>query len=736
MVKSYLNLLVRNRKIHLLVFVVFLLSAAFHTMVRQGVTLDYSTYDPHSSELTYQSISETIHSTLLVTDVRIQRCVRGFSCSAPVNTEPGFWVKVPTKLNLYPTSIHLFNYYLYVEKTKGAEAKRYVVDIQFTSKNEPPSSKVELKWLSHKVGSQSYIWIGYMETLDFEAPLIRDVNVLYGKHDMSDARDHWKFSPTPIQLPFQQSIHPMLSTLIVAVNEELAIFTADQEFDNYLKKNEVFVNVDPGFKIIQISDMHIGQDSALCEAEDGKTGPTGRNCKFDINTLRFLEDVLKNEEDIKLVIFTGDIIDYSRVKHFESAILKALAPVLRAKIPFIFTFGDSDHEWSKPQSKINILNFISSLPRCYNKRPGDLNHRLHGLTNGNLNVYQVPPLGGQETFDYKTMKLDQPSAVITYLDSEEMYVDETQSTYIYRLSQTMKDVNFKLLFFHNPLPNFRPSGRVKLIGGYNEKHRIHTKTSAQFLSDVKDCGYRAVSVGHEHENDNCLWDDKDNKEILLCYSSVAGESANTRIDPNFERRLRVFDIRFDAQEIYSWKRKKGADQKSVSFDSQLIFKVQSPGSSFVEDNQDEKQEEKQEKVKDKKPKLKASDHAPIGDSKAPAKDLNEKVTSNPPKKTVKPSKDVTKGAANKDSADEPTKEVPDEGEKEVEPVKEAVKPKVNKVKAEEDTTPEEPVANAVDEEEAIAEEEKAAAEQEAAVEKEASVDDAVDEPVVDEKAAQ
>lgn len=608
MVKSFLNLLVRNRKIHLLVFVVFLVSAVTHTMGRQGITINYTTDDPHSKELTYQSISETIHDGLIVTDIRIQRCMRGFSCSAPSPSKPGFWVKVPTKLNLYPVSTHLFNYYMYVEKTRGNEAKRYVIDIQFTLKNEQPKSKLELKWLTHKVASNSYIWVGYLDTLDFAAPLIRDVNVLYGKHDMIDARRHWKFSPSPIQLPFKQSIHPKLSMLIVAVNDEMAIFNADQEFDNFLKKNEVIVNVDPGFKVVQVSDMHIGQDSVLCE---------GQNCKFDVNTLRFLDDVLRNEEDVKLVMFTGDIIDFSRVKHFESAILKALAPVLKAGLPFIFTFGDSDHEWSNPQSKINILNFISSLPLCYNKKPSQLDHRLHGLTNGNLKVFELPPTGGQVAFDYNKIKLDEPSAVITYLDSEEMNVDETQSNYLYRLAKETKNVDFKLLFFHNPLPNFRPAGQVKLIGSYNEKHEIKTKSSDKFLSDVKDCGYRAVCVGHEHENDSCIWDEKDGKQILLCYGSVAGESANTRLDSKFQRRLRVFDIRFDAQEIYSWKRKMEPDSKSVIFDGQLIFKLKAD-ETFVEGAKaaEQKPDEKVKPVEKEKP---AEKEKPVEKEKTAAK---------------------------------------------------------------------------------------------------------------------
>lgn len=561
MVKSFVSVLVRNRKIHFLVFISAFFALAFHTLGRQGITVEYSTLDPHSGELTYDTVSQTIKNGLVVSDVKVQRCLRGFACSAPQDRLPSFWVKIPTKLNLYPLKAHPFNYYMYVEKTALNDSPRFVLDVQFTVKNaEPLTPEGEAKWMSHKIASNSYLWVKYLENMDFAAPVVRDVNVLFGKHDMIDARQHWKFSPAPVLLPLKQDIHPKISLLTVAVNDEMLIFNADQEFDSVLKKNEMIVTVDPKFKVLQISDMHVGQDSAKCVGDD---------CKFDMRTLNFIKEVISHENDVSFVMFTGDLIDFSRARHFESAILKALAPVLLARIPFVFTFGDSEHEWSNPQTKVNILNFVASLPGCYNKKPSRLNHRIHGLTNGNIKVYRVPPSGSAASFDYNKLKLEEPSAVLTYLDSEQMYVDETQSNYLYRLKNQMPAVDLKMLFFHNPLPNFRPVGKFKLIGSYNEKHKLHTLSSKEFLSDVKKCGYRAVCVGHEHENDSCIWDESDDQTALLCFSGVAGESADTRLDKNFERRLRVFDINFDKKEIVSWKRKSG-DNKVV--DPQQIWK--------------------------------------------------------------------------------------------------------------------------------------------------------------------
>lgn len=124
------------------------------------------------------------------------------------------------------------------------------------------------------------------------------------------------------------------------------------------------------------------------------------------------------------------------------------------------------------------------------------------------------------------------------------------------------------MFFHYPLPNFRPDKEFKLIGSYNEKHKLETPTDRKFLHDAIDCGYKAISVGHEHENDACIWKEEKNKNILLCYSGITGESGITRLDEQYKRRLRVFEIDFDKNQILSWKR-----TKEQSLDPQAIWPI-------------------------------------------------------------------------------------------------------------------------------------------------------------------
>lgn len=557
--RSTTGSLLRNRKVLFLLFVGLFFTVTVHTLHGQGISVQYREVAPHSLVLSYATVSQTIVENNLVTDVRIQKCLKGFSCLAPAQGSPkSTWNKIETKLNLHPVSTSFYNYYLYVEKTHASDASRYVTDIQFTPSSKAPSDKD--KWLSHKVANSLYIWINYMEAADFETPIVRDFNLLFGVHDLKDARQHWKYTPLPIPLPVKQSIQPHASMLAISINDEMPILNKAMEFETVLKKNSFVTTVEPKFKIVQLSDLHIGLDQGRCE---------GDNCKFDSQTLEFISSAIETEGDVKLVVVTGDIIDMGRVKHLESAILKALSPILELKIPFVITFGDSDWDWDNYHTKINILNFVASLPNCYNKDISQADHRMHGVTNYNIKVFREPPASEGNEFDYNQLDLGNPDAIVTILDSEYAQVDATQSNFMYRVTLHLRDeMEHRLLFFHYPLPNFRPDKEFKLIGSYNEKHKLETPTDRKFLHDAIDCGYKAISVGHEHENDACIWKEEKNKNILLCYSGITGESGITRLDEQYKRRLRVFEIDFDKNQILSWKR-----TKEQSLDPQAIWPI-------------------------------------------------------------------------------------------------------------------------------------------------------------------
>ena len=151
-----------------------------------------------------------------------------------------------------------------------------------------------------------------MESLDLEIPIVRDINVFFGKEDMKDSRKHWKFEPGSIPLPGKSLLEPRLSMLSVKVLDELEILKKWARIQNVWKKNEILLSTNPKFKIMQLSDLHVGQDTEVCHED----------CKFDADTFKFVDSAIKKEGDVQLIVITGDLVDYRRTQHYPSALLK------------------------------------------------------------------------------------------------------------------------------------------------------------------------------------------------------------------------------------------------------------------------------------------------------------------------------------------------------------------------------------------------------------------------------
>ena len=99
-----------------------------------------------------------------------------------------------------------------------------------------------------------------------------------------------------------------------------------------------------------------------------------------------------------------------------------------------------------------------------------------------------------------------------------------------------------------------PKGKFKIVGSYNEKHELDRKTKLKFHDDIISCGYNVISVGHEHENDACLLSSSSSssnsdKSIWLCYNSITGDSGITKLDKQYVRKLRLFEIDFEKIEF-------------------------------------------------------------------------------------------------------------------------------------------------------------------------------------------
>lgn len=482
-------------------------------------------------EPTYISNFKTYNKNIIISDLRIEKC--WFDC------------EYQTYQSIEIQSSYFTKWVLLVKYQPIADNIKILTDFSFEPFEDQEGYFIEESKIHNQKVYKKY-YLNASEKIDENLPLIRAIEILNGDDNFQDHRPYWISSLFPNFMNNKDGIYPYITMMKIS---DLECDKFEQEVSKFsqLKKLNM-IDYDESnsskLKILQISDLHFGLTKGNCD--------NYLNCRSDLKTLEFINSTLINEKP-NFIVINGDLFDIHRLQQINSVqlksiVLKSLQPILKHKIPFIITFGDSELDYKSDINdfKIMILNLLSTIPYCYNSIPSD--QSLHGKTNYNLLVYNQD----------RTQL-----ALITILDSELNVLQESQINLIYRENPA----TYKLMFFHYPISQFRPTGKFKIVGGYNEKHPLISNTNKKFLSDIIKCGYNVLSVGHEHENDACLLHEQIDKSIWLCYSGIAGDNGETKIDYHYERRVRLFEIDWQNKKLFSWKRKQSGDK----FDYQLIY---------------------------------------------------------------------------------------------------------------------------------------------------------------------
>lgn len=385
--------------------------------------------------------------------------------------------------------------------------------------------------------AHSFKYIGYDLYLKYSSSsddsIVRSIDVF---DNVKEVRPYYK-KILPTSMLFKKSIH------FLTMNQQSckSYLNFLSEFNN-LKLNQQLISSTPNFKIFQISDLHY------------------LNGRIDYKTEIFLINSIRAENP-NLIIINGDLFNFQNFKFNDfSMILNALNLFISLKIPYIINFGDSDYI-SKSEN-IQMLKFISNLPYCLNSLP---ENETNGLTNYN--------------FVLKNNQKNDIIGLISVLDTYENRLVTSQIHQLYRFNNDLPSKGlidskkiFKLSFIHYPLPNFRPSGKFKIVGNYNEKSPLATSTDKSFINDFLTMDYNVILASHEHKNDGCILHEAKNqpeskslqveKDIWLCYSSISGFQGLAK---DFDRKLRVFEI-IDNR-LLSWKI---SEKDGKGFDYQLI----------------------------------------------------------------------------------------------------------------------------------------------------------------------
>jgi predicted MPP superfamily phosphohydrolase len=373
------------------------------------------------------------------------------------------------------------------------------------------------------------IWVKYDRPNAKDA--ITDVMYLFGP-DIIEPRADWTLVPGARR--FQSTL-----PIRVVVNRDVSDI-GTMPVLKFNRENE--------FKVLQISDLHFSSNFGICKDQVEKQV----ECKADSKTLNFIHQVLDYEKP-QLVVITGDILDGQNTFDYQTALLKALSPMITRSIPFAVALGEND--FNKFVSRDEIVEFIASLPESVMVRDTE-DRYIQNVTN-----YALPVFEG-----------DIVTGAIYILDIFNES-SEPVSTILQRSFKSLKQKpKLSIEFQHLPIQEYRPKGAFAIVGSYNEKHKLKkSKTDGNTRRALSDIGVQVMSVGSEHTNDCCIKGRAEGdslRELWMCFGGSVGEGAYG--DSKQDRRVRLFRMNSQNNDITTWKRRQ-SDSATV-FDYQYIYK--------------------------------------------------------------------------------------------------------------------------------------------------------------------
>ncbi|CDO95951.1 unnamed protein product [Kluyveromyces dobzhanskii CBS 2104] len=330
------------------------------------------------------------------------------------------------------------------------------------------------------------------------------------------------------------------------------------------------LNEQQKFKIVQLADLHFSVGKGTCRDEF----PAHGTCEADPKTLQFIDQVLDIEKP-QLVVFTGDQIMGDECKQdSETALLKALAPVIAREIPWTVVWGNHDDEGSL--SRWQLSEFAKKLPySLFEIGPSDTKDNQFGVGNYVIEVQGSHGKTKIALYFLDSHKYSQSKAFPGYdwiKEDQWKYMEGYQANHeSIKLAQNSGDL-LSMAFFHIPLPeytDFPPeAGSNRVIGSYKEGITA-PKYNSEGLKTLHKLGVTVTSVGHDHCNDYCLLNEADDgkDKIWLCYGGGTGEGGYGGYGGT-ERRIRIFEIDALKKDIHSWKRLNGSPENT--FDSKIL----------------------------------------------------------------------------------------------------------------------------------------------------------------------
>lgn len=376
---------------------------------------------------------------------------------------------------------------------------------------------------------------------------ITAVDVLFGA-DAVEPRPGWRLAKEPIRLSNPSDI-------------EKAYLTLRRGSPAPVEKPTLRVRNDGIFKILQVADLHFSTGVGICRDPEPPSLDDSGKCDADPRTLDLIRTTLKLEKP-DLVVLSGDQINGETSPDSQSALFKVANVFIQAKIPFVAIFGNHDSEGSI--SREGLMDLLQTLPYSLSK-PGPAT--IDGIGN-----YYIEVLGrGTTSHSASTLYLLDTHG---YSPDKRQFrgydwIKKSQIDWFKSTTQSLRSSHEKsthphmdLAFIHIPLPEYRvTSDIVNSSGAF-----LEPPTAPGFNSGFKDAlveaGVLAVSCGHDHANDYCslaqreLEGGKKKPELWMCYAGGSGFGGYGGYG-KYKRRVRIFELDFNAERISTWKRVEG-----------------------------------------------------------------------------------------------------------------------------------------------------------------------------------
>jgi hypothetical protein len=240
------------------------------------------------------------------------------------------WHRIEKELYLHSSHQTAWLYVALANEDESSAEDLFVVDIR-VGRSSPNSSSSQ--WESRPGG----IWVLRKKLSAKNHQPLTGVDVLFGS-DAVDPRPQWDLIPSPLQLDGRSKVQDV--RLTVRFGRARPIKDARQSLR---------VREDYKFKVVQISDTHMGTGVGVCKDAIDANGYNLPQSDADPLTVDFIAKILDLEKP-DLVILTGDQLHHDTLDS-QTALFKVAAPIVERSIPFAAVFGNHDSEGAHALSR-------------------------------------------------------------------------------------------------------------------------------------------------------------------------------------------------------------------------------------------------------------------------------------------------------------------------------------------------------------------------------------------------